>query len=353
MIVIDEVHMLSDPHRGFLLEVLLSKVLYACGNDIQCVCMSATLPNMETLSLWLGAALYVTAHRPVELSVCVASNKKLYKVDQQQQVQHLQHLQEDDVDDGGSSSLDNMMQVCVPSPEPPRQQNQRHQQQPPLSPPASKITATAAAASSTRQRVATSFDFVRDISSPFPPPAPPLPPRHSKSSSFSKSSSSSSSSSTGAADPALADECGLLALIQETVNAGKSVLVFCSSKDLCQRTAQRYCVYVARLLAIQQQQQLGTATNPAKKLLAPIPSDVLLFSRRTLLAQLSQQTMVGLCDSLRTTIPYGAAHHHAGLTAEERKLVEAGFRDGVIQVLCATSTLAAGVNLPANRVIIR
>lgn len=56
---------------------------------------------------------------------------------------------------------------------------------------------------------------------------------------------------------------------------------------------------------------------------------------------------------LKSCIAAGVAFHHAGLSMQDRALVENGFREGVIKVLVSTSTLAWGVNLPARTVVVR
>lgn len=56
---------------------------------------------------------------------------------------------------------------------------------------------------------------------------------------------------------------------------------------------------------------------------------------------------------LNKTISHGVAFHHAGLTANERDIIECGFSKLRIRVIVATTTLSSGVNLPARRIIIR
>lgn len=59
------------------------------------------------------------------------------------------------------------------------------------------------------------------------------------------------------------------------------------------------------------------------------------------------------CDRLAKCLRKGIAFHHSGLTSKQRELVENNFRAGSVRIICCTPTLAAGVDLPAFRAIIR
>jgi len=60
-----------------------------------------------------------------------------------------------------------------------------------------------------------------------------------------------------------------------------------------------------------------------------------------------------MSKKLAKCIKKGSAFHHAGLLSGQRRIVEEAFRNGDVRILVATPTLAAGVNLPAKRVLIR
>ena len=95
----------------------------------------------------------------------------------------------------------------------------------------------------------------------------------------------------------------------------------------------------------------------AAKRLANTSNDGLDAEERGRLAELAEEIR-GVSDTetsedLADCVEKGAAFHHAGCSSEHRSIVEAAFRDRLIKVIAATPTLAAGVNTPSRRVVVR
>lgn len=57
--------------------------------------------------------------------------------------------------------------------------------------------------------------------------------------------------------------------------------------------------------------------------------------------------------SLSDLVRHGIAFHNGSLCSEDRQLVEENYKKGLLKIICTTSTLAQGVNLPARLVIIK
>ncbi|KAA8521778.1 hypothetical protein F0562_012451 [Nyssa sinensis] len=249
IIVIDELHMVGDQSRGYLLELMLTKLRYAAGegnaesssgessgtssgkadpcHGLQIVGMSATLPNVAAVADWLQAALYQTDFRPVPLEEFIKVGNTIY--------------------------------------------NKK-------------------------------MDIVRTISK--------------------------------AADLGGKDPDHIAELCNEVVQEGHSVLLFCSSRKGCESTARHVTKFLKKFSvgAHGDQSEFGDIASAIDAL---------------------RRSPAGLDPVLEETLPSGVAYHHAGLTVEEREIVETCYRKGLVRVLTATSTLAAGVNLPARRVIFR
>ncbi|XP_057670465.1 DNA polymerase theta isoform X1 [Diorhabda carinulata] len=234
-VLIDEIHLLGDSSRGYLLELLLTKLRYISIKEnlsIQIIGMSATLPNLKQISKWLDAELFTTDFRPVPLKEQAHVCGEIYDINMKL-IRSLSILPELKTD------CDNILQLCL-----------------------------------------------------------------------------------------------------ETIKESCSVLIFCPTKNWCENLAQQIATGFFKI---------GSSQSDWGQLLRHQLDTNLIME---LLEQL-KYCPVGLDDILHKTVSFGVAFHHAGLTMDERDIIEGAFRNGALRVLVATSTLSSGVNLPARRVIIR
>ncbi|XP_044244060.2 helicase POLQ-like isoform X2 [Ursus arctos] len=121
----------------------------------------------------------------------------------------------------------------------------------------------------------------------------------------------------------------LVALVTEVI-PNYSCLVFCPTKKNCENVAEMICKFLSKEYLKHREKE-----------------------KHEVIKNLKNISSGNLCPVLKRTIPFGVAYHHSGLTSDERKLLEEAYSTGVLCLFTCTSTLAAGVNLPARRVILR
>ncbi len=120
-------------------------------------------------------------------------------------------------------------------------------------------------------------------------------------------------------------------LVADTLDEGGQVLVFVSSR----RSTMSVAKALGRTVRSRIDDSCLQRLSIAAKSLLNTPS-------------VPEATQI-----LAKVLSQGVAFHHAGLTNRERSLVEDLFKSNFLKVIVATPTLAAGVNLPARRTIIR
>ena len=77
IVVLDEMHMLDDENRGYLIELMMTKLL-CLQQDVQLIGMSATLSNPQRIADWLGAKFYVSKYRPVPVQEHLVYENSIY-----------------------------------------------------------------------------------------------------------------------------------------------------------------------------------------------------------------------------------------------------------------------------------
>jgi len=124
---------------------------------------------------------------------------------------------------------------------------------------------------------------------------------------------------------------GLEDIIKENLAKKKQLLVFMNARKRAEAKAKEMAEFVGHTLDSEEKRFLEKIADTALNAL---------------------ESPTEQCTTLAGTIKQGTAFHHAGLVGKQREIVEESFRNGKIKILCATPTLAAGVNTPADIVII-
>ncbi len=118
----------------------------------------------------------------------------------------------------------------------------------------------------------------------------------------------------------------LKTLVHHFLNEGKNILIFTPTRKSAEATAEALTSLTKRFSPPEElaEKALHALESPTKQ-----------------------------CQRLALCLRNGSAFHHAGLVSEQRRLIERAFKENKIRVLCSTPTLAMGVNLPADVVIMK
>lgn len=130
----------------------------------------------------------------------------------------------------------------------------------------------------------------------------------------------------------LTDKYGdqLLNLAMDTINKDKQALVFCNTKRGAESQAEKISkktqLHIDQLNYFEElsEQILKAVSSPTKQ-----------------------------CRRLASCVKKGVAFHHSGLNSKQRELIEDNFRNNKLFIICSTPTLAAGLDLPAFRAIVK
>jgi helicase len=122
-------------------------------------------------------------------------------------------------------------------------------------------------------------------------------------------------------------------VLNDTIDASGQLLIFVGTRKSAESEAVKLAKRVSKKLSTEDVDRIAKLDDVASSI------------------EGGRQSAMG--EKLVQCIRGGTAFHHAGLTHNQRRVVENAFKEGILTCLSATPTLAAGVNLPARRVLVR
>lgn len=105
----------------------------------------------------------------------------------------------------------------------------------------------------------------------------------------------------------------VLSIVDDTLQKDKQTIIFVNTRRSAESLAERIAT------------RIKTSSNKLEKLSEDILKAVSVSTKQ--------------CRRLSMSVKKGSAFHHSGLTSKQRELIEDGFREGLVKVICATPTL--------------
>ncbi len=306
LIVVDEIHLLGDFDRGPILDMVLTRFK---DRNLQIIGLSATIPNPEDIAEWLNAELIKSEERPVKLmeGIYLSRKRRIYFYDPNPKLKEIYLIEsENESKDSEEKNLDYFIKTLS------KQLGKKIRVTEVKTGIAKRIERSYYTDELSEQLEGLFEDKVNDgrIIVDIVEPAPIR--------------------SSRLMNAILSLTYDLFIKMQK-YHTFWQILIFRKTRRLAQSTAKKIAEMLRRAKLIELFPNSTKIVNEiSQKIDEPTP----------------------ITEELLEYVKYGVAFHHAGLSKEERKIVENAFRDREIGVIVATPTLAAGINLPARRVVI-
>ncbi|MGQ4890899.1 MAG: DEAD/DEAH box helicase [Candidatus Njordarchaeia archaeon] len=309
LIIIDEIHLLGEYERGPILDIILTKVKEM---NLQIVGLSATIPNPEDIANWLNAKLIKNNQRPVKLleGVYVESNNKTYFYDPNPKLREIYLIPSRDTPNPTQQDGEKNLQYFLE-----KMMTKKGKK--------IKIEKIELGEAKKIEREYYRDKFCEKIEKRFQN-------KIGKGKIVYDNVEKAPTRSSRLMYSILTLIYDLFTKMQK-YHTTWQILIFRKSRKLTQLTAKK----VAEML---KKTGINELFPEAPKISTKLLENV--------------EETTPLTEELAEYLRFGVAFHHAGLSKEERQVIENAFRERKIGVIIATPTLAAGINLPARRVVI-
>jgi len=326
LVVVDEGHMISDLERGPTLESAITKVITIFKKKIIILMLSAVLPNVSSIANWLSAKYGTSNWRPVDLQVGFAiygNNVKKGNLKRNSTRLILEHIKNEVnskeilVKYGSLNAINKIIYANNTNREKDENKDEKLI--------ANQMNQTTYLPNTEFSNSPLSISNYNNIF------------EKTINNNLEKTITTSANASLNAIYKVLDHEQRakdvdnpLWFLSEQTIKDNGQVLIFSTDRASTETIASNlaYCMY---------------SSKSFHKYISP--------SEREEIENNFVSKMKIKDEKLISVMTNGVAFHHAGLDLQKRKLIEDAYKEGKIKILLSTTTLIAGVNLPATLVI--